>query len=920
MLAGSGILSRFHADKALAARTTELAAPTVIAVAPKQGAPVDSFVLPGNVTAWTDSPIYARTSGYLTHWYFDIGARVKKGALLAEISTPEIDQQLAQAQADLDTAQANANNAHIQADRYSGLVKSDAVSQQDTDTFVNQAAATAAAVKSAQANVQRLTELQSFEKVYAPFDGVVTARNIDTGQLIDAGAGKELFHVQAIQTLRVYANLPQIYSQNVKRGSKIDLTFAEHAGKIYQGTLARTADAIDPVSRTLLVEVDVDNRAGELLPGSLAQVHFKTPPAGPTFIVPCRGAHLPQRRPAHRHSGQRQRRASGSGHHRRRRRSQRADRLRPQRRRPGNPGPARLAHRRRKGSRSQPRQPNRRGRQVAMPTPHATEMLVPRMRDFQTWHTPRLSKRASSPEKTPSHPSAPRAPSLQLFFVARVGNHDSQPSRLFCLSPPSSLSPAANPSAPTTIAPALKPPQPTKKPAHPQPSSLRPTPPEAAGKRQTPLTECCAANGGRSTRTRSSTNLEDQISPNGQPNNQALRQAMETYLAARDQIKVARSSLYPTLSAGPSASRNQVSTNEPLFNKTTNPTYSDYEITGQASWEPDFFGRIRRTVEAARETAQASAAQMAVVDLSLHAEMASDYFQLRGLDSETKLLNATVADLEHQLDLTQRRLAGGVATDVDVAQARTQLETVRAQLIDVSVARAQYEHAIGTIANRKLADFSIPPSPLDEPENLALPQIPTGVPSQLLERRPDVANAERLAAAANAQIGIAISAYYPTITLGGTGGFQSTDLGTWIQGPSALWSLGGQATELLFDAGQRHALTDQARHTYEAQTAAYRNTIFQAFNDVEDQLSSLRILEQESTVEDRAVAAAQHSFDLSNQRYKGGVTSYLEVLTAETTLIQNQRTAIDLRTRQFVSSVGLVRSLGGSWDTTQLPK
>ena len=289
VLAGVGILSRARADKALAVRTTELAAPSVIVATPKTGAPVESFVLPGNVTAFTDSPIYARTSGYLTRWYFDIGARVKKGALLAEIATPELDQQLAQAESDLVTAQATANNARIQAERYTGLVKSDAVSRQDTDTFVNQAAATAAAVKSAQANVRRLRELQSFEKVYAPFDGVVTARNIDTGQLIDAGgsgAGKELFHLQAIQTLRVYANLPQLYSQNVKRGSKIDLTFAEHAGKTYQGTLERTADAIDPASRTLLVEIDVDNRAGELLPGSLAQVHFKTPPAGPTFIVP----------------------------------------------------------------------------------------------------------------------------------------------------------------------------------------------------------------------------------------------------------------------------------------------------------------------------------------------------------------------------------------------------------------------------------------------------------------------------------------------------------------------------------------------------------------------------------------------------------------------------------------------------------
>jgi RND family efflux transporter MFP subunit len=287
VLGGFGVLHRTSADTVLAERTRELAAPTVIAETPKPGAPVDSFVLPGNVTSFTDSPIYARTSGYLTRWYFDIGSRVKRGALLAEISTPEVDQQLAQAQADLATAQANANNSRIQADRYSGLVKSNAVSRQDTDTFVNQAAATAAAVRSSQANVQRLRDLQSFEKVYAPFDGVITARTVDIGQLIDTGAGKELFRLQAIQTLRVYANLPQIYSQNVKRGAKIALTFPEHAGKTFEGTLVRTADAIDPASRTLLVEIDVDNRAGELLPGSLAQVHFKTPAVGPTFIVPA---------------------------------------------------------------------------------------------------------------------------------------------------------------------------------------------------------------------------------------------------------------------------------------------------------------------------------------------------------------------------------------------------------------------------------------------------------------------------------------------------------------------------------------------------------------------------------------------------------------------------------------------------------
>jgi NodT family efflux transporter outer membrane factor (OMF) lipoprotein len=279
-------------------------------------------------------------------------------------------------------------------------------------------------------------------------------------------------------------------------------------------------------------------------------------------------------------------------------------------------------------------------------------------------------------------------------------------------------------------------------------------------------------------------------------------------------------------------------------------------------------------------------------------------------------LTATVADLEHQLNLTEQRLAGGVATEADVAQARTQLETVRAELVDIGVARAQFEHAIGTIANLSLSAFSIPPSPLD----LTLPKVPVGVPSQLLQRRPAIAVAERAAAAANEQIGIAVSAFYPTISLGGGGGFESANAGTWIQGPSSLWSLGAQAAQLLFDAGQRHALTDQARHNYEAQAAGYRSTVLLAFNDVEDQLSGLRILEQESGAEERAVASAQHSFDLSNQRYKGGVTSYLEVLTAETTLLSNQRTAIDLQTRQFVASVGLVRALGGGWDVSQLPK
>ena len=398
--------------------------------------------------------------------------------------------------------------------------------------------------------------------------------------------------------------------------------------------------------------------------------------------------------------------------------------------------------------------------------------------------------------------------------------------------------------------------------------------------------------------------------------NQAVHQALETYLAAQDQEKAAHSALYPTLSAGPSVEHQKLSSHRPLTVGNGPSSFNDLTLAGSGSWEPDFWGRIRRSVEAAHVTSQADAADMANISLSLQAAMATDYFQLRGLDSQIKFLRETIANLEYQLDLTKRLQAGGIGTEADVAQAQTQLETARAKLVDLGVARAQYEHAVGTIADYKLPAFSIPFSPLD----LKLPQVPLGVPSQLLERRPDIAAAERRTAAANAQIGIAVSAFYPTISLTGQGGFESTHGGTWIQGPSALWSLGAQATELLFDAGQRRALTDQAKRQYEAQVSSYKGVIFLAFEDVEDQLSSLRILEQETAAEQKAVDSAQHSYDISNQRYKGGVTSYVEVLTAEAALIQNQSTAIDLQTRQFVSSVGLVRSLGGGWDATQLPK
>jgi RND family efflux transporter MFP subunit len=282
----TGILPRVKARTTLKDQTDALAAPSVVALPPATGATSSEIVLPGNIFAYTDSPIYARTDGYLEKWYFDIGAHVRKGQLLATISTPEVDKQLQQARADLATAQANASLATVNASRYQGLLTQNAVSKQDTDTFTSQAESTTSAVKSAMANVGRLEELQSFEKIIAPFDGVITARNVDIGQLINSGASVEMFHISAIQVLRVYVNVPQVYSQAAVPGTIAKLTFTEFPGQSFSGKLVRTARSIDPASRTLLVEVDVDNRNGKLMPGAYAEVHLALKASHPTFIIP----------------------------------------------------------------------------------------------------------------------------------------------------------------------------------------------------------------------------------------------------------------------------------------------------------------------------------------------------------------------------------------------------------------------------------------------------------------------------------------------------------------------------------------------------------------------------------------------------------------------------------------------------------
>jgi NodT family efflux transporter outer membrane factor (OMF) lipoprotein len=397
--------------------------------------------------------------------------------------------------------------------------------------------------------------------------------------------------------------------------------------------------------------------------------------------------------------------------------------------------------------------------------------------------------------------------------------------------------------------------------------------------------------------------------------NQNLKAALAQYTQALAAVQQFRANYFPTLSISPSYSRSRVSTNRPFGVPTNGNPYNDLIASGQATWEPDLWGNIRRTVQAARANAQASNADLANVDLSLRSELAMDYFELRGLDTQKQLLDDTIQEYQRFLELTISRFHGGVATDADVAQAQTQLDQTIAQDIDIGVARAQFEHAIATLTGQPASTFSLALAPL----TLTLPTVPVGVPSEMLERRPDVAGAERRAAAANEQIGIAIAAYYPQVSLGGSGGFESARPGNLFQGPSSLWSLGGSATELLFDAGRRHALTVEARAGYDVEVANYRQTVLQSFQDVEDQLAALSILNEEAAAQQKTVADAERSLSILTNQYKGGLTIYLQVITAQAVELANRRTAADITTRQFAASVQLVKALGGGWDTSQLP-
>ncbi|MCX5822168.1 MAG: efflux transporter outer membrane subunit [Deltaproteobacteria bacterium] len=402
--------------------------------------------------------------------------------------------------------------------------------------------------------------------------------------------------------------------------------------------------------------------------------------------------------------------------------------------------------------------------------------------------------------------------------------------------------------------------------------------------------------------------LEEQVSIS----NQSLAQAEAQYRQARALVQGARANYFPVISTSAAAKRSWQPTGNGVSG--TNPT-DQYSLSLDAGWEIDLWGRVRRQVESGTASAQASAADLQALRLSIQAELAQNYFQLRTVDAQKKTLDDMVIAYQKALELTKNRYATGVAAKADVVLAQTQLKSTQAQAIDIGILRAQLEHAIALLTGKAPADFSIPVVPIAP----TLPQIPIGIPSDILERRPDVASAERKMAAANAQIGVAKAAYFPSLTLSASTGYLSTRLADLLTAPSFFWALGPAAlAQTLFDGGARKAQTEQAIASYDATVAAYKQTVLASFQQVEDNLAALRILDEETLVQDEAVNSARESVVLTTNQYKAGIVSYLNVITIQSIALTNERTALGIRGQQLNAAISLIRALGGGWNASEL--
>jgi len=400
--------------------------------------------------------------------------------------------------------------------------------------------------------------------------------------------------------------------------------------------------------------------------------------------------------------------------------------------------------------------------------------------------------------------------------------------------------------------------------------------------------------------------------------NQTIAQSYENFIAARALVRQARSNYFPTVTGGPSYTRARSSGStggQSGGQFAPNPNSNDFNLSFDVSWEPDVWGRVRSTVRQAANQAQVSAADLANTRLSEQASLAQDYFELRGQDSLIALYERTVEAYTKSLELTKLLDRTGIDTAQSVAQADLNLQTAKSSLINLRIARAQYEHAIALLIGEPASTFSLPVHEL----TTAAPIIPGGVPSELLQRRPDIAAAERTMAAANAQIDVEVAAFYPSFSISGQGGLQSSTIGNWFTWPSRFFSIGPSATETFFDAGARHSTLANYRAQYEADAASYRQTVLTAFQQTEDALAAQRYLAEQLPQQQAAIDAARKYLNLANTRFHTGLDPYLDVFTAETSLLAQQQTYVSLRVSQMTSNVQLIEAIGGGWDRAQLP-
>ena len=802
---GRTIFSRIANAKALDSSSTEHAVQYVKTTVAKTTSAGQTVSLPGSLQGFQQSPIAARSSGYVKRWTKDIGAHVEKGELLAEIESPEIDQQLSQAVAARNQTAASLGLAKSTAERWEALRKKDVVSQQELDERRSGVAQAEANVAAADANVQRLRQLQGFTKITAPFSGVITRRNVDVGDLIDSG-GRTLFVLTQMDPLRVYVNVPQSYANLVRPGQKVVVTQSELRGQTFDGEVARTAGSIDAATRTMQVEITLPNKQGVLLPGAYVQVSLPLA-ANATMVVPTNVLLF-------RGEGTRVATVDAANH----------VRLKPITlgRNLGesievldgitNPRPARgqsfgLAGRRR----CRDRRHRRCGRR-------------------RVCSRGRRRRRCQCRDR--------REDDAVMVLRGRAGASLCLVGFLSaCAVGPDYVRPVVE----TPPAWTLDGPWRTGAPADTAPKG--PWWQRFGDARLDRLQQQALAQ-----------------SPN-------LTIAVARLEQARAFVRVNEAALYPNASAGLRAARSRISADRPLSNyavPSLATVQNDVLPSLSVGYEIDIAGRIRRTVESAQANADQSAADLENVRLLLGTDLANAYFNMRESDIELDVLARSIALQRRSLDFVSTRHDLGASSGLDVAQQQALLDTTLTQVDVLRRQRSSYEHAVATLTGTPAPSFSLGA----EIAELTPPPVPLGVPSDVLQRRPDVASAERAMASANAQVGVAKAAYYPSILLAPSIGFESNQLASLFDAPSRIWSLGASITQL-FSGGRITANVDAAKANYDAVVGNYRRVVLTAMQEVEDGITGLSALERADAQAHTASVTARHVLDLANARYEG---------------------------------------------------